>query len=108
MIMVMASVVDKASRRLPTLHYGPSPLSLSRSLASRGSGGLRVTAHEDLTKTHFFVFFALRFGALAAAATAPASSGSWFSLVFRSGAAGLSSWSFGLVFLADLAGLLVI
>ena len=30
------------------------------------------------------------------------------SLVFRSGAAGLSGWSFGLVFLADLAGLLVI
>ena len=99
--MIMVSVVDKASVQLLTLHYGPSPLSLSRSLASRGSGG----ATGDCARgSHFFVFFALRFGALAAAA----SSGSWFSLVFRSGAAGLSSWSFGLVFLADLAGLLVI
>ena len=87
--MIMVSVVDKASVQLPTLHYGPSPLSLSRSLASRGSGGLRVTAHEDLTKTHFFVFFALRFGAL--------------ELVF----AGLSlrrRWSFGLVFWPGLFG----
>ena len=83
--MIMVSVVDKASVQLLTLHYGPSPLSLSRSLASRGSGQVRGGGYEELT-----------------------SSASWSSLVFRSGAAGLSGWSFGLVFLADLAGLLVI
>ena len=83
--MIMVSVVDKASVQLPTLHYGPSPLSLSRSLARSlhgGPGGLRVTAHEDLTSSCSLLRLP-RAGLRWSFAQAP--------LVFR---AGLLAWSF--------------